>query len=197
QTIGADFAFIRFVTKENVVRRRCIRLVSHAYFDRFIIFCIVLNSVVLAVVDFSVVDGGLNPTSHGKKFENGALVDAYSRANHVVEIFEFVLTGVFTLECVLKLVALGVTGKGSYWKDSWNVVDFFMLFASSFVAEIPGMPNISEFRAVRVLRPLRSLSAFPGMRRLITALLNAIPALQSVVALQMFAFLIFGILGIQ
>ncbi|KAE8987435.1 hypothetical protein PR003_g23494, partial [Phytophthora rubi] len=71
-----------------------------------------------------------------------------------------------------------------------------MLFAS-FVAEIPGMPNISEFRAVRVLRPLRSLSAFPGMRRLITALLNAIPALQSVVALQMFAFLIFGILGIQ
>ncbi|KAE9159148.1 hypothetical protein PF005_g32154, partial [Phytophthora fragariae] len=94
QTIGADFAFIRFVTKENVVRRRCIRLVSHAYFDRFIIFCIVLNSVVLAVVDFSVVDGGLNPTSHGKKFENGALVDAYSRANHVVEIFEFVLTGV-------------------------------------------------------------------------------------------------------
>ncbi|KAE9265749.1 hypothetical protein PF008_g31784, partial [Phytophthora fragariae] len=169
QTIGADFAFIRFVTKENVVRRRCIRLVSHAYFDRFIIFCIVLNSVVLAVVDFSVVDGGLNPTSHGKKFENGALVDAYSRANHVVEIFEFVLTGVFTLECVLKLVALGVTGKGSYWKDSWNVVDFFMLFASSFVAEIPGMPNISRVPS----------------------------ALQSVVALQMFAFLIFGILGIQ
>ncbi|EGZ10885.1 hypothetical protein PHYSODRAFT_337659 [Phytophthora sojae] len=147
-------------------------------------------------VDFSVVDEGLNPTSHGKKFQNGALVDAYSMANHVVEIFEFVLTGIFTLECVLKLVALGVKGKGSYWKDSWNVVDFFMLFAS-FVAEIPGMPNISEFRAVRVLRPLRSLSAFPGMRRLITALLNAIPALQSVVALQMFAFLIFGILGIQ
>ncbi|EGZ10886.1 hypothetical protein PHYSODRAFT_337660 [Phytophthora sojae] len=194
--IGADYALFWFLTRENWVRRWCIRVVSHRYFDGFIIFCIVLNTVVLAIVDFSVVDEGLNPTSHGKKFQNGALVDAYSMANHVVEIFEFVLTGIFTLECVLKLVALGVKGKGSYWKDSWNVVDFFMLFAS-FVAEIPGMPNISEFRAVRVLRPLRSLSAFPGMRRLITALLNAIPALQSVVALQMFAFLIFGILGIQ
>ncbi|KAJ8578839.1 hypothetical protein ON010_g365 [Phytophthora cinnamomi] len=89
-----------------------------------------------AVVDFSVVDEGLNPTSHGKKFENGTLVDAYSMANHVVEIFEFVLTGVFTTECVLKIVALGVAGQGSYWKDSWNVIDFFMLFGLSCMAQV-------------------------------------------------------------
>ncbi|GMF40775.1 unnamed protein product [Phytophthora lilii] len=115
---------------DNKVRRWCIRVVSHVYFDRFIIFCIVVNSIVLAAVDFSVVDFKLNPTSHGKKFKNGEIIDAYSAANHVVEIFEIIFTTVFTAECIVKIIALGVTGKGSYWKDNWNVIDFLMLFAS-------------------------------------------------------------------
>ncbi|KAE9244476.1 hypothetical protein PF004_g5659 [Phytophthora fragariae] len=194
--VGADYAVFTLLSRENWLRRRCIRVVSHVYFDRFITFCIVLNSVVLATTDFSVVDSKLKPVSRGKKFQNGELVDAYSFANHVSETLEFILTGIFTSECVLKIVALGVKGKGSYWSESWNVIDFTMLF-TSFVAEIPGMPNVSEFRSFCVLRPLRSLTMFPGMRRLTSALLNAIPALYSVVGLQLFAFLMFGILGVE
>lgn len=59
------------------------------------------------------------------------------------------------------------------------------------------MPNVSAIRTIRVLRPLRSLSVIPGMRRLISALLKALPALGNVVILQIFVFFIFGILGIQ
>lgn len=62
---------------------------------------------------------------------------------------------------------------------------------------IPGVPNISALRTIRVLRPLRSLSVIPGMRRIVTSLLQAIPALFNVVLLQIFVFFVFGILGIQ
>lgn len=59
------------------------------------------------------------------------------------------------------------------------------------------MPNVSAIRTIRVLRPLRSLSVIPGMRRLISALLKALPALGNVLILQIFVFFVFGILGIQ
>lgn len=59
------------------------------------------------------------------------------------------------------------------------------------------MPNVSAIRTIRILRPLRSLSVIPGMRRLISALMKALPALGNVLILQIFVFFIFGILGIQ
>lgn len=67
----------------------------------------------------------------------------------------------------------------------------------SVIASLPGMPNVSAIRTIRVLRPLRSLSVIPGMRRLIQALMTALPALGNVLLLQIFVFFIFGILGIQ
>ncbi|KAG6622129.1 Sodium channel protein type 4 subunit alpha B [Phytophthora cinnamomi] len=88
--------------------------------------CIGLNSVVLAIVDFSVVDDKLKPSTCSQSS--------------------------FTTECSLKVVASGFT---AYSRDPWNVIDFIILF-SSFVAEIPDMPNISELRTIRVLRPLRT-----------------------------------------
>ncbi|KAE9028090.1 hypothetical protein PR003_g9743 [Phytophthora rubi] len=122
--VGADRAF-GWLSRDNRVRRACVRVTSHVYFERFIVGCIAVNSVVLALVDFSVVDDKLNPVSHGKRFEGGHVVDAYSRANHTVEVVEHVLTVIFTAECILKVVALGFTGKGSYSRDPWNVIDFF------------------------------------------------------------------------
>lgn len=76
----------------------------------------------------------------------------------------------------------------------WSISHQFMY---SLVAALPSVPNVSAIRTIRVLRPLRSLTVIPGMRRLITALLKALPALGNVVILQVFVFMIFGILGIQ
>jgi len=59
------------------------------------------------------------------------------------------------------------------------------------------MPNVSAFRVIRVLRPLRSLTIVPGMRLLVMSLLRSIPALLEVLLLLLFAFAIFGILGLQ
>ncbi|EGZ10921.1 hypothetical protein PHYSODRAFT_519134 [Phytophthora sojae] len=193
---GADYVIWHFLPRDNWIRLWCIRVVTHRYFDRFIIAAIIANSVILGLSDFSVVDSDLNPTSSGKKYEDGALVDAYSLQNHIVEVSELPFTIIFTTECVLKIVAMGLQGHGSYEQDAWNILDFLVV-VSSLVASLPGMPNVSAIRTIRVLRPLRSLSVIPGMRRLIAALLKALPALGNVVILQIFVFFIFGILGIQ
>ncbi|KAL3665815.1 hypothetical protein V7S43_009242 [Phytophthora oleae] len=193
---GADYFIYCFLPREHKLRRWCVQIVTHNYFDRFIIAAIVANSVILGLSDFSVVDSDLNPASSGKKYEEGGLVDAYSFQNHIVEISELPFTIIFTSEGILKIIAMGLYGKGSYFKDTWNILDFFVVL-SSLVASLPGMPNVSAIRTIRVLRPLRSLSVIPGMRRLIAALLKALPALGNVVILQIFVFFIFGILGIQ
>lgn len=47
------------------------------------------------------------------------------------------------------------------------------------------------------MRPLKSIHAFPQMRRLISALLSSLPNLGNAVFFMSFIFLLFGILGVQ
>ncbi|GMF38756.1 unnamed protein product [Phytophthora fragariaefolia] len=110
---GADYLIYRFLPRNNWIRQLCIRVVTNKYFDRFIIAAIISNSVILGLSDFSVVDSNLNPASEGKKYENGALVKAYSLQNHIVEESELPFTIIFTSECVLKIIAMGLQGQGS------------------------------------------------------------------------------------
>ncbi|KAL4110193.1 hypothetical protein PRIC1_001886 [Phytophthora ramorum] len=194
---GADVSFFGCFPRKHWLRRRLILLVTHRYFDRFIVFAILLNSIILALSDFSVVDKSLNPASSGFAFRNGVVVPATSRANRLVNFSEMPFTSIFTAECLLKILATGfVHRKGSYMRDPWNVLDFVVVI-SSLVAILPTVPNVSVIRTIRVLRPLRSLSMIPGMRLLISALLKALPALGNVVVLQVFLFFMFSILGNQ
>ena len=48
-----------------------------------------------------------------------------------------------------------------------------------------------------MLRPLRSINAFPSMRRLIGSLLASLPSLGNAVVFMFFIFLLFGILGVH
>jgi hypothetical protein len=75
------------------------------YFDYFIMSCIVLNMLLLAATqdDISL---------------------AYSK---ILEQINYFFTAVFMVECVLKLVAFDIT----YFNNSWNVFDFFVVASSS------------------------------------------------------------------
>ena len=169
----------------SVVRQRCVAIILHKRFDQFILFLIILNSITLALVEFTKVDDKNVPVTEG------------SWRNQIIEVTELPFTILFTIECVLKSIAMGfVVERGSYLRDPWNNLDFFVVVAS-IVATLPGMPNVSALRTFRVLRPLRSLTVVPGMKVLISSLLRSIPALLNVVALLAFVFAIFGIMGIQ
>lgn len=77
----------------------------------------------------------------------------------------------------------------------WNKLDFLVV-CMGYVALGPS-GNYSAVRTVRVLRPLRSISKIHQMRVLVLGMLKALPMLLDVVGLCSFAFLVFGIVGLQ
>lgn len=108
-----------------------------------------------------------------------------------------ILTYIFTLEAVIKIIAMGfIMHKNAYLKDAWNWLDFIVVCIGIF-ENIPGIPKLKALRTMRILRPLRSVNAFPQMRRLIGSLLASIPELGNAVVFMFFIFLLFGILGVQ
>lgn len=160
--------------------------VEWKWFDRFILTCIVLNSIILALQDYQ--DPG----------DLANLAGTYDRnwRNQLVEDSELVFAVIFTLESILKIIAMGFFfDTGTYLRDGWNCLDF-MVVVVGLVGVLPGVPKVTALRTFRVLRPLRTLSSLPGMRTLVTALLTSIPALLNVMVILLFAFAIFGILGV-
>lgn len=66
-----------------------------------------------------------------------------------------------------------------------------------YLSLLPGIDNVSALRTFRVLRPLRTLTRFDGMRIIVQAMLASIPALFNVFLLCAFIFVVFGIIGVQ
>lgn len=60
-----------------------------------------------------------------------------------------------------------------------------------------GSINLSAIRTIRILRPLRSIKSIPGLRILVSSLLDSLPYLGNVVVFLLYLLTIFGILGLQ
>lgn len=117
--------------------------------------------------------------------------------NKLVEYSEPVFTIIFTFECLIKVIGLGlIIGQGTYLSDKWNWIDFLVVI-SGLLSSVPQMANISGLRTFRLFRPLRSLSTLPNIRILIGTLLASVSQLGGVLSLALFFFLIFAILGVN
>jgi len=93
-------------------------------------------------------------------------------------------------------------GERTYLKDSWNILDFVIVFFSvvTWILEAYATGDVSflrGFRALRALRPLRVVSKNEGIKTVVNALIESIPALINVLLIVMLFLLVFGILGIQ
>ena len=172
---------------DNPLRQLCMRLSENQMFDNFILVAILANAIILCQMEPLKMEGrgctGVDSTSAG--------------GNAVIEDTEIMFTVIFTLECVVKVIAMGfLLDDSSYLKDGWNVMDFLVVLVS-LVSLIPGLgSNVSALRVIRVLRPLRTLSMFPGMRVLIGTMIRAVPMIANVMLFCVFFFIIFGIFGL-
>lgn len=138
--------------EHTFVRQACVWIITHRYFDSAILALIILNSVALAMADYSVgmIDNNMEPDPEK------------SWRNKVPTLVAPVFTALFTLEFVLKVVAMGFfLDKGSYLRDPWNTLDFLVV-VSGLLDSLPGMPRISPLRVFRVMRPLRTIEFLPG-----------------------------------
>lgn len=81
-------------------------------FDKFILFMIIANSIVMALTDYSVVDDEYEPNPD---------LPRNQISNRLGPIFNWS----FILECVLKIIAFGFAlGPNAFIKDGWNKLDF-------------------------------------------------------------------------
>lgn len=162
---------------DGCFRRKIVWLSCWPWFDNFIITLILVNSIMLALFDYKDRD-------------------AITEHNQMIEFLGQIFTYIFTVECVIKIIAMGFcVHRNSYLRDYWNWLDFIVVCIGIF-ENIPGIPKLKALRTMRVLRPLRSVNAFPEMRRLIGSLLASIPELGNAVVFMTFIFLLFGILGV-
>ncbi|RLU22910.1 hypothetical protein DMN91_005188 [Ooceraea biroi] len=116
----------------------------------------------------------------------------------ILQMFDDIIFAFFSLEMTIKMVAMGIYGKGTYLADSWNRLDFFIVAAGAleYCLNVENM-NLSAIRTIRVLRPLRAINRIPSMRILVMLLLDTLPMLGNVLLLCFFVFFIFGIVGVQ
>jgi len=102
----------------------------------------------------------------------------------VLDILDLFFVITFTIECVMKVVALGV----AYFMNSWNLLDFTVVVISLVSTGISatssgsggGLSALRALRAVRALRPMRVAARSEGMKVVVSALFMAVPAIGNV-----------------
>lgn len=173
---------------DNPLRLVCIRMIRHPMFDRA-----AMAAILASCLQMATVDPLLDTTSA-----------AYADRQRAYLVFNSVLVPLFTLEMIVKVLAMGfVLHRNAYLRDKWNWVDFTCVvsgwvdLASTWGGGGSSASVLTSLRAVRVLRPLRTLTQLPGMHELIGSLLGSLPQLGNVVGVLLFFLLIFGVLGVQ
>ena len=115
-------------------------------------------------------------------------------------------THMYYLECVLKLGGLGTNG---YFADPGNTFDFFLVLAALIEEEhLPFAPILQETfpfpptmlrvaRFARVLRAVRLLRTFEGLRHLSLSLLVAFPQFLNAGIFVLLIIFLYGVLGVE
>lgn len=113
-------------------------------------------------------------------------------------ILDDIFLVLYSIEMVFKILGLGfVFNKGAYLRDSWNVLDFFIIMVGYVQIVFSGASfNLSGLRSFRVLRPLRSIQRIEGLKIIVTSMLGSLKLLRDTMIVLFFFYLIFAIAGL-
>ena len=123
--------------------------------------------------------------------------------DYALKLFNFVFTGVFMLELMMKLYALGIK---RYMSERWNRLDVLIVILSivGILLEeiesnlIPINPTIIRvMRVARIARVLKLLKMATGMRALLNTVMQALPQVGNLGLLFFLLFFIFAALGVE
>lgn len=148
------------------LRQRVRALVESPRFDGVIIAVIVANALALGLETFP------------------AVLERHGATLHLVDR---VALGVFVLELLLRAFVY----RGRFFADAWRVFDFLVVA----VAILPSSGVFSILRALRVLRALRLVSLVPSMRKVVAALLRALPGMASILGLMVLVLYVSAVIA--
>ena len=161
----------------QAVSARCQRVISHRRFEPFLIVCILVNCVQLALND---------PT--------------WTSEPLWYRVMDAILCVIFVVEAVLKLCA---AGRKLYFSNSWNWLDATVATESvvGYLLDAAGSGGgaspLRSLKALRVLRPLRALTRFPQLQRVIIALGSSLRGLADILLLLSFYLLLFSLVAVS
>jgi len=154
-----------------------VRTVSSPAFDNAITLIIVANCAVLAAYDPSKMDSAPQNQASGDS--------------------EIYFLAAFTAEMALRVLADGFAmHPGSYLRDPWNALDFLVVVIGYLSMADLGA-GLGPVRTVRLLRPLRTVGRFPGLKAVVTSLILAVAPLSDIFILWSFMLTLFGVVGVQ
>eukprot|EP00002_Diphylleia_rotans_P006000 TRINITY_DN1525_c0_g2_i6.p1 TRINITY_DN1525_c0_g2~~TRINITY_DN1525_c0_g2_i6.p1 ORF type:complete len:328 (-),score=48.52 TRINITY_DN1525_c0_g2_i6:576-1559(-) len=146
-------------------------------FSRFIMSCILLNSVLLALeVDPSTT----------------------KEAAKVYEIVDLVFITIYTIEFILK----NYVDYQGYWENNYNRFDAVILLFS-FLSMGNIFKSQGNFSVFRILRTFRALRAFRGisfirsLQVIVTALIKTLSTIFNLILLLILFIFVFGIVGLN
>lgn len=142
------------------------RIIETKYFDRIITTLIAVNAMTL----------GLETSQ-----------SAMAAAGPLLDVLDSCILAVFVVEILARIFVYG----SRFWRDPWSLFDFTVVA----IAVVPAAGEFSVLRALRIIRALRLISAFPSMRRVVTGLITAIPGMTSVTMLLLLIFYIFSVMA--
>ncbi|XP_008587369.1 PREDICTED: voltage-dependent N-type calcium channel subunit alpha-1B isoform X1 [Galeopterus variegatus] len=170
----------------NLLRRFCHYIVTMRYFEMVILVVIALSSIALAAEDPVRTD---------------------SPRNNALKYMDYIFTGVFTFEMVIKMIDLGLLlHPGAYFRDLWNILDFIVVsgalvaFAfSSFMGGSKGkdISTIKSLRVLRVLRPLKTIKRLPKLKAVFDCVVNSLKNVLNILIVYMLFMFIFAVIAVQ
>uniref|UniRef100_A0A673YIL5 Voltage-dependent L-type calcium channel subunit alpha n=1 Tax=Salmo trutta TaxID=8032 RepID=A0A673YIL5_SALTR len=181
---------IKIYIPRNPSQLKFWKIIASSQFEYIMFVLILLNTLTLAVQHYE----------QSKTF------------NSVMDILNLIFTALFTIEMVIKLLALRTH---QYFIDAWNTFDALIVVGSVLdimVSElsvrlsrpVPGKPpsysgkvSITFFRLFRVLRLVKLLSKGEGIRTLLWTFVKSLQALPYVGLLIAMIFFIYAVIGMQ
>uniref|UniRef100_A0A9J7ZAK2 Voltage-dependent N-type calcium channel subunit alpha n=1 Tax=Cyprinus carpio carpio TaxID=630221 RepID=A0A9J7ZAK2_CYPCA len=176
------FSSMFIFSPTNPVRRLCHYIVSLRYFEMCILVVIAMSSIALAAED---------------------PVQANAPRNNVLKYLDYVFTGVFTFEMVIKMVDLGLLlHPGSYFRDLWNILDFIVVSGALVAFAFSGtkgkdISTIKSLRVLRVLRPLKTIKRLPKLKAVFDCVVNSLKNVLNILIVYILFMFIFAVIAVQ
>ncbi|XP_045733209.1 voltage-dependent R-type calcium channel subunit alpha-1E isoform X2 [Mirounga angustirostris] len=170
----------------NPIRRACHYIVSLRYFEMCILLVIAASSIALAAEDPVLTN---------------------SERNKVLRYFDYVFTGVFTFEMVIKMIDQGlILQDGSYFRDLWNILDFVVVVGALVAFALANalgtnkgrdIKTIKSLRVLRVLRPLKTIKRLPKLKAVFDCVVTSLKNVFNILIVYKLFMFIFAVIAVQ
>jgi len=157
------------LTMSHTTRQHIASVVTHPWFERLVLVVIVGNAITLGLETYPAI--------------------MIEHSSTLLRIDKFFIA-FFVVELALRFFVYG----REFWRDGWNWFDASVVIITLLpFLGIPGLGNVSAFRAIRLLRVLSIIPAFRRVLRGISKALSGSVAVMAVLGVILYVYAVISV----